>query len=184
MVKQIADRPRSGPIILAAPDLGDHHVMRTCWSLSNRPPWTVLAVVVLAAGCAAETPGRMAIAPPSDAEASVAAASAPARTNPVVAGRAARVFVMASLGADCKSGEAPVINVARPPAKGTVSFRPGQQTTIGFSRTGDCVGKPALGTGVYYTARAGETGADTFSIVGRSGGDAPMTQTFTVEITD
>lgn len=105
------------------------------------------------------------------------------RHNPVVAGRRARVFVMAGFGERCESLPSPTITVTQPPAKGSVSFETGQETVVNTSASGACIGQRVLGTGIYYTARAGTTGADTFTIEAALGGS--MTQrTFTVEIVE
>ena len=101
-----------------------------------------------------------------------------------VPGRPARVYVMAGLNADCSSTGTPGIDITVQPTKGAVSFHPRQATTIQFSKSGNCIGQRALGTGIYYTARAGETGTDTFSILARTGSDAPVAQTFQVKIDD
>ncbi len=103
------------------------------------------------------------------------------RRDPVVAGRRARVFVMAGFGETCESLPAPTITVVQPPAKGSVSFEPGQETTINTSASGTCIGQRVLGTGIYYTARAGETGPDTFTVEAELGG-ATTQRTFSVEI--
>jgi hypothetical protein len=90
---------------------------------------------------------------------------------------------MAGFGEGCESLDAPTIVVAQPPAKGSVSFVPGQETTVNTSASGTCIGQRVLGTGIYYTARLGETGADTFTVEAELGGS--MTQrTFTVQIVE
>jgi hypothetical protein len=105
------------------------------------------------------------------------------RRNPVVAGRRARVFVMAGFGESCESLPSPAISVTQPPAKGSVTFEPGQETTVNTSATGTCIGSRVLGTGIYYTARPGETGPDTFAIEAELGGSATQ-RSFTVEIVE
>ncbi len=105
------------------------------------------------------------------------------RHNPVVAGRRARVFIMAGFGKQCESLPAPNITVTQPPTKGSVSFEPGQETTVNTSATGTCIGQRVTGTGIYYTARPGETGADTFSIDAELGG-AVTQRTFSVQIVE
>lgn len=90
---------------------------------------------------------------------------------------------MAGFGEKCESLPAPAIKVTQPPAKGSVSFEPGQETTINTSASGSCIGQRVLGTGIYYTARPGETGADTFSIEATLGGSATQ-RTFSVQIVD
>jgi hypothetical protein len=105
------------------------------------------------------------------------------RRDPVVAGRRARVFVMAGFGENCESLEAPTVTVTQAPAKGSVSFEPGQETTIKTSASGTCIGQRVLGTGIYYTARPGETGTDTFSVEA-SLGSSITRRTFVVEIVE
>jgi hypothetical protein len=86
------------------------------------------------------------------------------RSTPVVAGRAARVFIFASFGDNCEPIPAPQVTITEPPGKGDVTFVPGQQTTIQYSAKGTCLGQKTTGTGIYYTARAGQVGADRFSV--------------------
>jgi hypothetical protein len=105
------------------------------------------------------------------------------RHNPVVAGRRARVFVMAGFGEKCESLAAPSIVVTQPPQKGDVSFEPGQETMVNTSATGTCIGSRVSGTGIYYTARAGQTGPDTFSVQAELGGSVTQ-RTFAVEIVE
>lgn len=142
-------------------------------------PRALLACALLAmAGCSSSGSAPDAPSPAPGAEAGDGV-----RTSPVVAGRRARVFVMAGFGERCESLDAPTITVARPPAKGSVSFEPGQETTVNTSASGTCIGQRVLGTGIYYTARAGETGPDTFTVEAELGGS--MTQrTFTVQIVE
>lgn len=90
---------------------------------------------------------------------------------------------MAGFGAKCESLPAPNIKVTQPPAKGEVSFEPGQETTVNTSASGTCIGAKVSGTGIYYTARKGETGADTFSIEAELGGDVTQ-RTFSVQIVE
>jgi hypothetical protein len=99
----------------------------------------------------------------------------------VVAGRRALVFVMAGFGTNCESLPAPAITITAPPTKGSVSFDPGQETTVNTSASGTCIGQKVSGTGIYYTAREGTSGADTFSIRAELGGDVTQ-RTFSVEI--
>jgi hypothetical protein len=103
------------------------------------------------------------------------------RRSPVVAGRRARVFIMAGFGANCESLPAPALTVTAPPSKGDVTFEPGQQTTVTTSASGTCIGQRVTGTGIYYTARADQTGPDSFSIRAELGGDITQ-RTFSVDI--
>lgn len=121
-------------------------------------------------------------APPAEGVAQPEAADG-VRRNPVVAGRPGRVFVMAGFGERCESLPAPQIRITQPPSKGSVSFEPGQATTINTSASGTCIGKIVTGTGIYYTARPGETGKDSFAIEAEIGGSATQ-RSFTVEIVE
>ncbi len=88
---------------------------------------------------------------------------------------------MAGFGENCESLAAPTITVTQPPAKGSVSFEPGQETTINTSASGTCIGRRVLGTGIYYTARPGETGSDTFAIEASLDGSITR-RTFSIQI--
>lgn len=119
----------------------------------------VTAPVVLAlAACSGADPSNIASQPGS------APPDAAVRTMPVVPGRPARVFVFAGWDAACAALAAPVVTVATAPSQGEISFRPGQQTSIAASAGGTCAGQTVTGTGVYYTARAGATGTDRFTV--------------------
>jgi predicted small lipoprotein YifL len=106
------------------------------------------------------------------------------RNTPVVPGRRARVFIMAGLGTNCEPLAPPAITITQLPDKGSVSLEPGQETTIQTSVSGTCIGHKATGTGIYYTARAGETGPDKFSIVANLSSGEVATRTFEVTITE
>ena len=79
-------------------------------------------------------------------------------------GGPARVFVFAGFGDHCEQVPAPQIAVTQAPAKGDLSFVQDQETTIQYSAQGTCIGQTAKGTGIYYTARAGQDGVDRFSV--------------------
>lgn len=104
------------------------------------------------------------------------------RSEPVVPGRPGRVFIFAGLGENCEQLPMPQITVDQAPAQGTITYRSGQTTTIAASKTGKCIGKTALGTGVYYTAREGASGTDTFALTAKLISGETMTRTFTVTI--
>jgi hypothetical protein len=104
------------------------------------------------------------------------------RSSPVVVGRPARVFVMAGVGKNCEPVPAPQITITALPKKGDVSFRQGQETTIAASAQGTCVGQRSTGTGVYYTARAGSNGTDTFAISATLASGETTARTFEVRI--
>ena len=151
-------------------------------TLDIRPTiWLALFAAALAVtGCTASSPpgaGEAAVVPNG-------AGSDGIRREPVVAGRRARVFVMAGFDADCRSQPEPTITVTVPPAKGEVSFQPGQQTTIRTSATGTCSGANVTGTGIYYTAQTGATGQDTFTISAVSASGNATERSFTVTIVD
>lgn len=105
------------------------------------------------------------------------------RGTRVVVERPARVFVMAGFDEACQSKAPVTITIDKAPEKGDVSFREGQTTTIQYSLSGRCIGTRLTGTGIYYTARKGATGTDTFSITARVGNDT-ASRTFTVRIAD
>ena len=111
-------------------------------------------------------------------------ADAAVRSTPVVPGRAARVFVFAGFGDKCEPVAAPQITITAPPAKGEVTFVPGQDTTIQYSAQGTCIGQKTKGTGVYYTARAGQQGTDRFSIAAKLATGETASRTFEVRIAE
>ena len=94
----------------------------------------------------------------------------------------ARVFIFAGVGNKCEPIAAPQITITEPPAKGDVSFVPDQETTIQSSAKGTCIGTKTKGTGIYYTARAGQDGTDRFSISARLASGETATRTFEVRI--
>ncbi len=118
---------------------------------------------------------------PANSEAAPATDAA-TRASPVVAGRPARVFVMAGVDQACKPLPAPQITITQPPAKGDVTFKPGQETTLAATAQGTCVGQKSIGTGIYYTARAGSTGTDRFMIEAKLASGEVATRTFEVRI--
>ena len=111
-------------------------------------------------------------------------ADAAVRSTPVVPGRPARVFVFAGFGDKCEAGAAPQITITAPPAKGEVTFVPGQDTTIQYSAQGTCIGQKTKGTGVYYTALAGQQGTDRFSIAAKLATGETASRTFEVRIAE
>jgi len=134
----------------------------------------------------------------ANASANVAAAPVPApvpatptstlpagtRTAPVVPGRPGRVFIFAGVDKACAALPEPQVQVSKPPAKGDISFKPGQATTIAASASGTCLGSKATGTGVYYTARPGTSGADSFALTAKLATGETMTRDFTVTISE
>ena len=137
-------------------------------------------VLMSMGGCSGLGPKGTGLQPSDDGVASDAAA----RSTPVVPGRPARVFIFAGFGEKCEPVDAPQITIIEPPAKGDVALVPGQETTIEYSTHGTCVGRKATGTGIYYTARIGQEGADRFSILAKLSSGAPATRTFEVRIAE
>ena len=123
-------------------------------------------------------------AAPLPGDVPTATADAAVRSTPVVPGRPARVFILAGFGKRCEPVAAPQITITEPPSKGEVSFVPGQETTIQYSAQGTCIGQKTQGTGIYYTARAGQEGTDRFSIAARLGTGETATRTFEVRIAE
>lgn len=99
-------------------------------------------------------------------------------------GASTRVFVMAGFDANCQSLAKPQITVTVPPAKGTVTFREGQTTTVQYSLSGKCIGSKVQGTGIYYTANANAAGADQFSIEARTPSGEVASRTFKLNVSD
>lgn len=110
--------------------------------------------------------------------------AAPVRGTPVVAGRPARVFIVTGFKEKDCAPLAPQLTVTSPPKMGNVSFKPNQSTTVQFSASGKCMGKVMPGTGIYYTARAGAVGVDTFTVSAATGSSEPATKTFQVRVVD
>ena len=141
---------------------------------------SISAAVALALLAACSSPGS----PSADdvgTQASVTADAA-TRSSPVVVGRPARVFVFAGVGKNCEPLAAPQITVTANPAKGDLSFKPGQETSIAASAQGTCVGQKSTGTGVYYTARADAEGTDRFTVEAKLASGEVSTRTFEVQI--
>ena len=154
----------------------------------------VAAIAHFAAACAPAGPQQIASQPPSAGTVQSGTQTsggtfrppslAGVRTRPVVPGRPGRVFVFAALDAACGSLPEPELVVTRLPAKGEVSFRPGQVTKIAASANGTCKDAQAAGTGVYYTAKAGTSGTDTFSVTAKLASGETMTRDFSVKIAE
>ena len=89
---------------------------------------------------------------------------------------------MAGVDQACKPLPAPEITITKPPAKGDVTFKPGQETTLAATAQGTCVGQKSIGTGIYYTARAGSTGTDQFMIEAKLASGEVATRTFELRI--
>jgi len=115
--------------------------------------------------------------PPPTADAAV-------RKDALVPGRPGRVFVLAGFDEKCQSVDEPKITITTQPAKGAISFVHGQETTIGSSAQGTCVGATVTGTGIYYTPRAGEKGSDRFTISARLASGETATRSFEVQIAE
>jgi hypothetical protein len=106
------------------------------------------------------------------------------RKTPVVPGRPARVFIFAGFGDNCEPLPEPELAITAAPAKGDVTFQPGQETTIKTSEKGTCIGQTAKGTGVYYTAHAGQTGTDRFSVAAKLSSGETAVRSFEVRIAE
>ena len=111
-----------------------------------------------------------------------AAVSGPVRGTPVVAGRPARMFIWAGFREKDCAALTPTFTLAQAAARGDVTFQPNQTTMIRHSNSGNCIGTSLPGTGIYYTARAGETGDDTFSVVATTPDGITATKTFSVRV--
>ena len=143
----------------------------------------VLALALAgAAGCSGL--GSKGASAPLPGDAPAPTADAAVRTSPVTPGRPARVFVFAGFGDHCEQVAAPQITITQPPAKGELSFVPDQETTIQSSAHGTCIGQTAKGTGIYYTARAGQQGTDRFSVAAKLATGETATRAFEVRIAD
>jgi hypothetical protein len=100
----------------------------------------------------------------------------------VVADAPTRVFVIAGLDSKCRATKQPAVVLTQPPTKGTVTLQPVPPTVMQFSLSGKCIGQRVPGIGVYYQARAGEAGGDTFSFAVKIGRAEPITKTIPVAI--
>lgn len=138
-----------------------------------------LVCLSLLAGCSST--------PPSETGSTVQSSQADAplsRRTPVVAERPARMYIWAGFDPSDCSVITPKLTVKEPPSKGRITFRHNQMTKIQQSSSGACIGQNVYGTGIYYTARKGQTGPDQFSITASTPGDPPVTRTFTLTITN
>ncbi len=106
------------------------------------------------------------------------------RGTKVVPERPARVFVMAAFDDACRQVAAAAITIDKPPAKGQVSLRENQPTTVMYSLSGKCIGTKLTGTGIYYTAAKGAAGTDTFTVSAKLASGEVATRTFNVVIAD
>ena len=135
------------------------------------------AVILRSSSRSGTPPGGETYRPPSSSGAGV-------RSQSLVPGRPGRVFIFAAVDTHCQPLPAPDVRVTRAPGKGDVSFRPGQNTKLAASTGGTCLGVDATGTGVYYTARAGTSGRDSFSVSATLSSGETMTRDFSVEIAE
>ena len=157
---------------------------RRCAACNAKSPFVIgisLALAVMA-GCSGVGTQNGAAPLPSDTL--TPTTDAAVRNTPVVPGRAARVFVFAGFGDKCEPLAAPQITVTHPPAKGDLSFVPGQDTTFQASAQGTCIGQKTKGTGVYYTARSGAKGSDRFAVTAKLATGETATRTFEVKIAE
>lgn len=108
----------------------------------------------------------------------------PAGMSRVSPGASTRVFVMAGFDETCQPVAKPVIEVVKPPRKGSVAFREGQSTTIMSSLSGKCIGQRIAGTGIYYTAAPTASGEDAFTIEARLATGETTTRSFQMFVSD
>jgi len=106
------------------------------------------------------------------------------RMAPVVAERPARIYIWA--GFDEKNCQVltPKITISQQPSKGVVNFRENQMTIIKHSNSGKCLGQKLPGTGIYYTARKGQTGSDHFSLTASTSKGHSATRSFQIRIVE
>lgn len=145
-----------------------------------RRGWPTVVVAAALGACTPSDQQNAAIGSQSGG----AIAAAGVRTEALMPGRPGRVFVFAGVDAACRPLPAPELTVARAPQKGDVTFKPGQPTTIAASAAGTCKGAAATGTGVYYTARSGASGADAFAVSARLASGETMVRDFSVKIAE
>ena len=143
-------------------------------------------ILALALACEAGCSGlkSQGSTPPQPGDASGPTNDAAVRKTPVTPGRPARVFIFAGFGDHCEQVPAPQITVTQAPAKGDLSFVQDQETTIQYSAQGTCIGQTAKGTGIYYTARAGQDGVDRFSVSAKLSTGETATRSFEVRIAE
>ena len=146
----------------------------------TRAALLALPLLVLA-GCSGAGPGG---APEANTATLSPTADAATRAAPVVPGRPGRVFVFAGVGKACEQLPAPELTITTTPTKGDVSFVANQETAIAASAQGTCLGTKTKGTGVYYVARAGSTGTDTFAVSAKLGSGESSSRTFQVTIAE
>ncbi len=150
--------------------------------MSKTPnPFAVCLIFLALAACSSAGPDAQ---PEASTTQSAPTQDAATRSTPLVVGRPGRVFVFAGAGKSCEPLPAPELTMTRLPTKGDISFVLGQDTVIAASTQGICVGAKAKGTGVYYTARAGMSGTDTFAIAARTASGETTTRNFQVTITE
>lgn len=113
--------------------------------------------------------------------ATCASVSAQERTAKFVPDRPGRVYIFAGFDAACQATGPVTVTIVADPKQGAISLREGQETRIA-APPGPCVGTRIKGTGVYYTARAGANGTDTFAVHAKLASGEESTKTFTVEI--
>lgn len=154
------------------------HAERAANAASRGPAFAAaLIVCAMLAACAQEAAPLPAATPPATEAAGV-------RTTPLVPGRRGRVFVFAGVDDACKPLPEPHVALTAPPAKGDVTFVPGQETTIAASAKGTCTAAKARGIAVYYTARAGTSGMDRFTVTATLASGETLRRQFEVTIAE
>jgi hypothetical protein len=83
-----------------------------------------------------------------------------------------------------RAGRSPADHDYPTAGEGRRLVRAGQETTIQYSAQGTCIGQKTQGTGIYYTARAGQEGTDRFSIAAKLVSGETATRTFEVRIAE
>jgi hypothetical protein len=106
------------------------------------------------------------------------------RGTKAVPERPARVYVMSAFDEACRPVAGMTLTVSTPPAQGEVTFRDNLPTTVMSSASGRCIGMRVVGTGVYYTARKGASGADQFAVTVRLADGTSSERRFRVMIAD
>ena len=104
--------------------------------------------------------------------------------TPVRTSKATQMYVWAGFKEKDCSPVAPSLGLSQTPAKGDVSFQPNQTITVQHSSSGKCVGQSMSGTGIYYTAKPGQSGTDSFTVTASTPSGQTVTRTFNVNIVE
>lgn len=104
--------------------------------------------------------------------------------TPVHISKATQMYVWAGFKEKDCTPLAPTLGLSQTPAKGDVSFQPNQSITVQHSSSGKCIGQNMPGTGIYYTAKPGQSGTDSFTVTASTPSGQTITRSFTVNIVD